>query len=277
MGTVVSMINMKGGVGKTNLAFQLAWFSAYKRNFKVLVVDLDPQSNSSHCLMGAKTYMEFIENGGITVYDIFEQYSTPNAKVLKKHEAIYKLHAWNDGSLIHLIPSRLELYWTLKNPTGKDHLLKKYLDALKNDYDLIIIDCAPTESILTTSAYHATDFILIPVKPEFLAAIGLPLLVKSLLYYNTSYGQQHFEIAGIVFNDADASQSKPEHNLSRKQVTTLAEEHGWHVFENEVRHSDSYPKSCRETTPIFHTKHSREYVIDEFINFGNEFLERIGI
>jgi chromosome partitioning protein len=80
-----------------------------------------------------------------------------------------------------LIPSRLELSRTLKNPHGKERRLAKALSQVQNNYDLIIIDCAPTESVLTDAAYFASRYILVPIKPEFMATIGLPLLARSLV------------------------------------------------------------------------------------------------
>jgi chromosome partitioning protein len=64
---------------------------------------------------------------------------------------------------IHLIPSQLELSYTVKNPSGKEHLLAGFLDDIESQYDIIIIDCAPTESVLTTAAYLSSASILIPV------------------------------------------------------------------------------------------------------------------
>ena len=75
MSVSVSLINMKGGVGKTTLAFNLAWFASYKCNKKVLVVDLDPQANASQYLMGASNYLDHISNNRSTIVDVLEQFS----------------------------------------------------------------------------------------------------------------------------------------------------------------------------------------------------------
>ena len=179
MATTVSMINMKGGVGKTTLSFNLAWYAAWKKKHRVLAVDLDPQSNLSQYFMGAEKYVQHLADDGRTVVDIFEQFSAPTAKhpgptPIKPDEIVQTLHNWDDGSTLHLIPSRLELAWTLKNPTEKAHLLPKFLAKLNDAYDLVIIDCAPTESILTTAAYLSSRYVVVPIKPEFLATIGLP-------------------------------------------------------------------------------------------------------
>jgi chromosome partitioning protein len=263
MATTVSMINMKGGVGKTTLTFNFAWHAAWTKNHRVLAVDLDPQSNLSQYFMGAERYVKFIQGGGPTVVEIFEQFSAPtaghrSAKPINPSSIVQHLRKWKDGSLLDLIPSRLELAWTLKNPTEKAHLLPKFLAKLQEDYDLIIIDCAPTESILTTAAYLSSGYIVVPVKPEFLATIGLPLLARSLHEHQLSREDQKIDLAGIVFNDSDAQHVKPEHRRSRRDVKATAAEHKWPVFDNEARHSDSYARGSRAGTPIFGTAYARD-------------------
>lgn len=280
--TVVSLINMKGGVGKTTLTFNLAWYAAYKCNLKVLTIDLDPQSNLSQYLLGADKYKEHVNHELPTVFHIFEQF-TPTTLAsaapseLKPESVIHEVRNWNDGSLIHLVPSQLELCWTLRNPTGKDHLLAKFLSKVQENYDLVLIDCAPTESILTMAAYRASRYIIVPVKPEFLATIGLPLLERSLDLFKKSFEDQTLEIAGIVFNDADPSYTKAEHNKARNEVRRYAGENLWYVFENEVRHSDSYPRGARFRRPIFLTDYAKQYVKDEFNYVGEEFMIRVGL
>lgn len=282
MAVAVSLINMKGGVGKTTLAFNLAWYAAYKKNKKVLVVDLDPQANASQYLMGARNYLNYIKGGGRTVVEILEQFTpsmsgSGSASPLKAADVITRVKSWQDGSVIDLILSRLELSWTLKNPTSKDHLLAKFIADHCQGYDLIIIDCAPTESILTLSAYRASRYVIVPVKPEFLAAIGLPLLVRSMNDFKSSFGHHSLDIAGIVFTDSDPQHVKPEHLSGRKDVNTVASQQGWNVFGNELRHSDSYPSGARSGNPIFMTDYARWWVKDEFDNLGAEFMGSVGL
>src|SRR5260370_271187 len=129
MATTVSLINMKGGVGKTTLAFNLSWYCAWQSNLKVLAVDLDPQANLSQYFMGAKKYLDYISKENSTAVEIFEQFSAPRTKkgsptLISPNKVINGLQEWDDGSSIDLIPSRLELAWTLKNPTAKSRLLR---------------------------------------------------------------------------------------------------------------------------------------------------------
>ncbi len=188
-GTTVALMNMKGGVGKSTLAANLGWYCAYKKDWRVLLVDLDPQFNLSQYVLGTRGYEKHIEDEKKTVRDIFEGgpgRQNGNSE-LDPSEVISEIQRWDDGSGVDLIPSSLGLSFTLRNPTEKELLLSNFLDQVRGEYDLVLVDCPPTDSILTTAAYAAADSILIPVKPEFLSTIGLPLLVSSLEHFEGVY------------------------------------------------------------------------------------------
>jgi chromosome partitioning protein len=276
---VVAVVNMKGGVGKSTVTANLGWHSAYKKNHKVLLVDLDPQFNLSQYALGSERYQELLTKGSPTIYDVFEQTSVaPSLRGGRRdsRETICTVKEWGDGSRLDLVPSQLELSWTLKNSSyGKTEHLKNFLGRLKKIYDLILIDCPPTQSMLTDAAYASSNYVLIPVKPEFLSTIGLPLLVKSLEDYKVEHQDHEIEIAGILFNAV--SEGKLEHQKSRVDVMTLAGKNDWYVFKNEISFSDSYPKGSREGKPIFLTGYARWDKVTEFEALANEFIERIGL
>ena len=280
MAKIVSLINMKGGVGKSTLTVNLAWhFAAYSDWLrKVLVVDLDPQFNASQYLVGAAKYQEHIADGKPTMWEILEQHTrTPTGKVgkLNPREAIRKVRTIKGGGKIDLIPSRLELALSLKSPGEKVDLLQKALREVESDYDLILIDCPPTESILTTAAYLASNYILVPVKPEYLSTIGLPLLVNSMEDFLERSDDAILEFAGIVFNGC--SGYAPEEVRSKTEVKNMAKTNGWNVFDAEISYSKSYPKGAREGQPIFRTSYARTRAATNFRQFASEFAARIGL
>ena len=281
MATKVAIINMKGGVGKSTLTAQLAWqFAAYRRWLKrVLVIDLDPQFNVSQYLLGVDRYRNIHDSGRPTVWDIFEQYSrTPSGgspPPLDLDSTVHNVQRFSGGSRIDLIPSRLELSYTLRNPAQKETLLQRSIERLESQYDLVLLDCPPTESMLTTAAYLTSDYILVPVRPEFLSSIGLPLLVRSMEDFQQQHSNHQLELAGIVFNST--SDYSPEEHLSKQSVSDLATEHGWYVFEAEVPFSRSFPKGAREGNPIFRTSYARQTQARRFHTFASEFAGRIGI
>jgi chromosome partitioning protein len=230
--------------------------------------------------MGASKYLSHISKQKGTVVDIFEPLSAPTkhqgwTTLLDPENVIISVDDWS-WKYIHLIPSRLELAWALKNPQGKERLLSQFLERVSDRYDLIIIDCVPTESMLTTAAYLSSRYVFAPIKPEFLATIGLPLLIRSLEEHGKEYQEQELEMAGIIFNGGRTNPS-PEQEKSYHEVKRLAKTRKWRILKNEVRYSDSYPTGSRKARPIFLTDYARDYVQSEFKKLGKEFLLAAGV
>ena len=130
----VSLINMKGGVGKSTIAVNLAWHFAAMHDWgkNVLVVDLDPQFNASSYLLGVSKYKEILDKDKPTIWDVFEQHTyTPGKKrsSLNPNDVVTNVRQFYDGGRIDLIPSRLELAYSLKNPAQKELLLSKLISA----------------------------------------------------------------------------------------------------------------------------------------------------
>ncbi len=280
MAVCVSLINMKGGVGKTTLATQIAWFAARDRDKKVLLIDLDPQANASQSVLSPQGYVDYLDKGGLTVADIFEQF-TPTGTAAGSPKKLDPLNTivhrvdYDDGSCFHIVPSRLELSWTLRNPTGKETLLPRFVAKIEQEYDLIIIDCSPTDSILTDAAYHCSRYILVPIRAEFLASIGFPLLNRSLKAFQMRHEDKTIEVCGLVFNDFTRGNVKREHKIARSDVRAKAAQYGWYVFKNDIPHSDSYFRAARDGMPIDGTKGTQWKVKSEFEAFAKEFFDRI--
>lgn len=279
MSVNVSFINMKGGVGKTSLAMQAVIYAAWHQK-RVLAVDLDPQSNLSQALLGPEKYVKLLNDGKPTVVQLLEDYQPSGAgsgspQPVSIHDVIIK-GVWASNMHLHLLPSRLELSRVLRHPFGKERRLAKALAKVASDYDLVIIDCAPTESVLTDIAYFASRWILVPVKPEFLAAIGLPLLARSMDRFTTENDDHTIEMTGIVFNHGDY-QPGPESATSVSEVRKLANGEGWPIFAHEVPHSKAIPKSAREASAIDHTSYARSGIKNAIRGFCSELFQKIGV
>jgi chromosome partitioning protein len=280
MAKTVSLINMKGGVGKSTLTVNLAWHFAAYRDWlkKVLVVDLDPQFNASQYLLGVSGYKQIIDEGRPTMWDIFEAHTKiPGVKAnpVEPKATVRNVSTIQGGGRLDLIPSRLELALSLKTPGTKALLLAPALKKLESKYDLILIDCPPTESILSTAAYLSSDYILVPVKPDYLSTIGLPLIVNSIEDFKQEFAGHNIELAGIVFNAT--TDYSPEESISKRDVKDLAKKYNWYVFKTELAYSRSYPKGAREGQPIFRTTYARTDQTSLFRAFAQEFAERIGL
>jgi len=232
--------------------------------------------------MSPQTYVSYLDKGGLTVANIFEQFTpTGNASGsptrLDPKSVIYHRVEYPDGSLLHIVPSRLELSWTLRNPTGKETLLPRFVSKVEENYDLIIIDCSPTDSILTDAAYFSSRYILVPIRAEFLASIGFPLLNRSIEAFRVRHEDKVIEVSGLVFNDYVRGDVKRENEIARKDVEGKAAGYGWYVFEHDIPHSDSYYRAARDGMPIAYTKGTHSKVKDEFEAFCDEFFPRIGL
>ena len=276
----VALVNMKGGVGKSTLTANLAWEMATEPwNKRVLVVDLDPQFNCSQYLMGAKKMEDIIGKEARTVWDVFEQFTQTPGRRNGPFNPAEAVHMVYDGTpqgrgTLSLIPSRLELSQTLRNPAQKERLLNIAIKKIEGQYDLILLDCAPTDSVLTTAAYIAANHVLVPVRPEFLSTIGLPLLEQSL----TDYSGQHDDapdILGLVFNAI--SDYAPGELDSEYDVRRIAQDNKWRVFEAKVRYSKSFPSSARQGKPIFRTSYAHGKVKENFHDFAEEFARCLGL
>ena len=301
MARKIALINMKGGVGKSTLTVNLAWEVATQPwHKKVLVIDLDPQFNCTQYLMQDREIEHILADERPTVWHIFEQHtSVPgrSASPLDPVDALVGIYgrdprpSWvdtllaaelgrppyqpSDRGVIHLIPSQLELSQTLRSPGGKEHLLAQAIEQIEENYDLVLIDCAPTESVLTTAAYFVADYVLVPVRPEYLATIGLPLLRQSLNQFQADHRTDPPEILGLVFNAV--SGYSPEETTSQAEVRRVANQNGWPIFRAEIPASRSFPSGARRGAPIFSTPYARYDVRDDVRVFAREFVRRIGL
>jgi chromosome partitioning protein len=211
MSQIVSFINMKGGVGKTTLAVNVAYGLAYIHRKKVLVVDADPQFNATQYLLEDTKYLQHIENEMGTLSDIFiprrpGRVDTVQGKAKKSNKDKMsldeaKLNIFDGGKgrgSLDLIPSTLQLMEIEMSRRGTENKLRQFLSEKATGYDYVIIDCPPTISIFTQAAILASDKYLVPIKPDPLSVIGLPLLERWLADFMEDNGKS-VESVGIVF------------------------------------------------------------------------------
>lgn len=189
MGKIIAISNQKGGVGKTTTSINLAAGLGYLGK-KVLLVDLDPQGNASQGVGGSpeanelSVYNLLMES--YHVKDVVKQLSAPPIDLIP--------------SDIHLAGADLEM---VKYESGKEQLLKKKLDEVKDQYDFIIIDCPPSLGLLNTNALTAADSVLIPVQCEYYALEGLTQLLVTIRLAQQLFNPR-LVIEGVLLTMYDA-------------------------------------------------------------------------
>ena len=251
----VSVINMKGGVGKTTIAAMLARYATRRPTpHKVLAIDLDPQANLSQALMGSSAYKGFLENKSPSIVEAFKEYQPPTSdnpspSPLNIRDAVRTVSVYFSRD-IDIIPSRFDFSDHLIDSIKPDpRVLARLIASNFQDKDLILIDCAPTESIFTQAAYHASRYILVPVKPEYFATIGFPLLNDSLAKFKDENRGHSIDVIGVVINNStyhySGNRGGPEAQRSKKEIRAEAAKNGWHVFESELPLSRGFPKIMR--------------------------------
>jgi chromosome partitioning protein len=279
----VSLLNMKGGVGKSTLAVNLAWHLAgyIDLSKNVLLVDLDPQSNASHYALGVERYTKLVYSPTSphpTTWDIFEQFAkVPGRSLpakLPPSNVIVNVTQYSRAGRLDIVPSRLDLASSLDSPAQKEHLLDAFLSQVKADYDVIIIDCPPTETLFTTAAYLASDYLVVPVRPEFLSTVGLPLMQESLARFHSRFSHR-VTVAGIVFNYA--TDYHPEETRARADVRAFAAKSGWPILEPDVPYTRSLPKGARQGKPLWNTKNTLYSRKTAFYKLTANFARQIGL
>ncbi len=198
---VISICNLKGGVGKTTIVMALAEYLAGDTMYKkrVLAIDLDPQSNLTSALMSEEVWEKEFNNRGLTLPFLFKnpEYfldSAKNEKFIAK-ENISNMRNRNSFSHLHLIPSSPRLFEFQEDlPAGyyslnlkPVELLRTILKPLLNNYDYILIDCAPNINTIVKSAFLASHACIIPCVPNRMSIHGLDLLLEHIEKFNRDY------------------------------------------------------------------------------------------
>ena len=188
MGKVLAIANQKGGVGKTTTAVNLS-ASLAKLGKRVLLIDIDPQGNTTSGVGVAKSDVEYC------VYDILiEDEPIENVISSTKQENLYIV-----PSTISLAGAEIELVSTI----SREHRLKEALKDVRTKFDYIVIDCPPSLGLLTLNALTAADGVLIPVQCEYYALEGLSQLLSTVRLVQ-KHLNKNLQIEGVLLTMLDA-------------------------------------------------------------------------
>ena len=188
MGKVVTIVNQKGGVGKTTTAVNLAASMALAEK-DILIIDTDPQGNSTS---GLGIPREGLES---SLYDVY----TGRCEINEALKATCMDHLSIVPSTIDLLGVEVELV----GREGREHILLDALTPVRERYRYIFIDCPPSLGLLTLNALVAADSVIIPVQCEYYALEGLGLLTGTLRRVRVSFNP-NLEIEGIILTMFDS-------------------------------------------------------------------------
>lgn len=235
-GKVISFINMKGGVGKTTLCREIGYTLNKEHNKSILFIDIDPQANLTQSL-----YQKF----NILPQNLYNNLSPKEKQEYKTNNAtISKL--FNDNKIlpekkdiivdlkkepkISLIPGDLQTVFLERNgSTSTENSLDKFIDRRKilNDFDYIFIDCPPTYSFYTTTAFNASDYYIVPVGIDPYSILGIDLLeqvVKQIQDDNfRRYDNKPLKNMGIIFNPLNYTSNATSNRQFNNQKRTIKE------------------------------------------------------
>lgn len=221
---IVSVMNQKGGVGKTTTVINLGVCLAQK-GVKVLLVDLDPQANLTSGLgvevpTDNPSSITGKDSRSRTIYDVL-------INELTVKEVFLTTRVPN----LHVLPSGIELSGAeveMVSMMSREQILSQALSQIESDYDLIIIDCPPSLGVLTVNALVAADLVLIPIQCEYFALEGLGQIMNTIKLVKSKLNSA-LEIGGVLLTMFDTRT-----NLSRDVAREVQQFFGEKVFKTIV-------------------------------------------
>lgn len=255
MGKIISIVNQKGGVGKTTTAINLA-ASLAVLEYRTLLVDADPQANATSGL-GFDP-----KDGRKGLYEVI--ISEFQAKEAIIHTDFKYLDLMS--SSIDLVGAEIELI----NMPNRERMVKFALDKIKNDYDFIIIDCSPSLGLITTNCLTASDSVIIPVQCEYFALEGLGKLLNTVKIVQSNLNP-NLQIEGLLLTMYDMRL-----RLSNQVVEEVKMHFQQLVFDTIIQRNTKLSEAPSFGKPVItHDAESRGSI--NYLNLAKELLHKNGL
>ncbi len=222
MANVFSTINLKGGVGKTTTTVALAEFMSGRLNKKVLVVDLDPQTNATVMLIGEAKWLD-LHKKEWTLARLFKDALDPKERRFDLDKTLQRqVSNVREARTIDLLPSSLDLIDVQDRlvtiPSGRFHsvnpveLLLRSVKSRLDDYDIVIVDCPPNLGIITLNGLRISRGFVIPTIPDVLSTYGIPQILTRVRQFSEEIAEE-IEPLGIIVTKYQSNSTVHENTV----------------------------------------------------------------
>lgn len=282
MTRVISVINLKGGVGKTTTTVGLAQILSVEFNKKILVVDLDAQTNATTMLIGEEKWME-VNKQKQTIAQLFYEGVYPRSeKIFDINRAILKgVSNIDEVKLVDMLPSSLDLIdiqeEVIKAPRGifsvirPVDLLDKSLRKIKQKYDYILIDCPPNLGVITRNGLKVSDVYIIPTVPDVLSTYGIPQIISRVNKFSKEL-EKEIKPLGIVI-----TKYREQSALHKRTVNELIKERDCKVFETIFKENDNIANAAEYINKsTMRQKWGYKGQVDNFKLLAEEIMRAMG-
>jgi chromosome partitioning protein len=283
---VTAVVNLKGGVGKTTLCVNLAYALAYFRGARVLLVDLDPQANATQYLISQDTYRKVylsnppIRRSVVELYDEYSQLGQRKGSAGDHDKYIQRVYTGSPKGYLDLLASKLELSLLAfeGGQVQRNTQIRMFLEQIGDRYDFVLIDCPPTVSRMLIAGFEASQRILVPIRPDFLSTIGLPLLHEVItniypedIARRPAWLGEDIKVLGLVHNMVQSHLRMTQESIA--DIDQQAKKLGYPIFRTQIGHSTKFAWSAKSSLPVFRTEPRSRYA-RELEDLATEFVQR---